>query len=240
MITKSFFSDDSNASLDKLKLQPHGRSWAMLKLLVMTSLLIFVLFVLAPAPADADLINNGNDLIYDTDLNITWYNPSVGNMTWDQANIWITNLNTLSIGGVTGWRLPTALNYLNGSYPAYGYNVTESEPGHLYYEELGNSADMYDNSTLITGPFANLQSVNYWTSTTDAKWAGTPGKAFAFSFITGSQGTAFMDLAPSYSVLAVHTGNISSASHTPIPGAILLLGPGLVCLAIIRNKFMSH
>jgi hypothetical protein len=210
----------------------------MARLLAMTSLLVLVLLVFSPA--HATLINNGNDLIYDTDLNITWYNPSVGNMTWDQASIWITSLNTLSIGGVTGWRLPTALNYLNGSYPAYGYNVTESELGHLYYEELGNSADMYNNSTLITGPFTNLQSVNYWTSTTDAKWAGTPGKAFAFSFITGGQGTASMDLVASYSVLAVHAGDISAASHTPIPGAILLLGPGLVCLAVIRKKFISH
>ena len=37
--------------------------------------------------------NNGNNLIYDTDLDITWYNPNIGNMTWDQANIWITTLS---------------------------------------------------------------------------------------------------------------------------------------------------
>ena len=51
----------------------------------------------------------GGQAVYDTDLNITWLADANANhgMTWDQANAWAAGLN---VGGVTGWRLPTALN----------------------------------------------------------------------------------------------------------------------------------
>ena len=32
--------------------------------------------------ANADLQNNGNGLIYDTDRDITWYNPNLSAMSW--------------------------------------------------------------------------------------------------------------------------------------------------------------
>jgi hypothetical protein len=203
----------------------------MAKLLTMAFVLLFALFIFSPA--HADLINNGNNLIYDTDLNITWYNPNVGNMTWDQANIWITSLNTLQIGGVTGWRLPTALN-ADGSYPTYGFNVTGSELGHLYYDGLGNAAH---SSLINTDPFSNLQSVNYWTSTTTARSALN---AFVFSFITGEQGHADKNLMTYYSAMAVYSGNVTAVSNTPVPSAILLLGPGLVSILVMKRKFIDH
>jgi hypothetical protein len=194
------------------------------------AMVFIVLALFTSGPAHASLINNGNNLIYDTDLNITWYNPNIGNMTWSQAMSWAAGLTA---GGVTGWRLPTAVNP-DRSGPTYGYNVTGSELGHLYYNELGNSADVYNTSPIITGLFSNLRSVNYWSSTIDPRWDGIPGKAFAFSFITGNQGTAFVDLDTYYSAMAVHDGN---ASQTPIPGAILLFAPALAGLAVMRRKF---
>jgi hypothetical protein len=183
-------------------------------------------------PVYASLINYHNGLIYDTDLDITWYNPNIGNMTWGQAMSWATSLTA---GGVNGWRLPTALNR-DGSLPASGYNLVGSELGHLYYTELGNSSGGLTNK----GPFTNLQSVNYWTNT---EWASFAGNAWAFSFISGLQGYA--DKNPNstyiiyYSAMAVHDGNIG-APQTPIPGAILLFAPGLAGLAIIRKKFISR
>ena len=54
--------------------------------------------------ANAELQNNGNGLVYDTDLDITWYNPNVSAMNWDQAMAWA---ESLTVGGVTGWRLPS-------------------------------------------------------------------------------------------------------------------------------------
>ena len=79
---------------------------------------VFVLFALLSFnSAQANLINNGNNLIYDSDLDITWYNPSFTNMTWDQAMSWAENL---VVGDAADWRLPTAFNR-DGSPPSSGY-----------------------------------------------------------------------------------------------------------------------
>jgi hypothetical protein len=62
--------------------------------------------------ANAALQNNGNGLIYDTDLNITWrQEPNNMPMTWLEANDWIDSLNSSHFGGVTdnGWSLPQTL-----------------------------------------------------------------------------------------------------------------------------------
>jgi hypothetical protein len=148
--------------------------------------------------ANADLQNNGNDLIYDTDRDITWYNPNLSAMSWDQAMAWAEGL---TVGGATGWRLPTAYNQ-DGSYPLYEYNVIGSELGHLYYVELGNAA--YGPLT-NTGPLENLQPVIYWSGTTTKKFAGN---AFIFNFKTGRQ--AHADKALPFNVLAVHSGNVGT------------------------------
>ena len=151
--------------------------------------------------ANADLQNNGNDLIYDTDRNITWYNPNVSAMSWDQAMAWAEGL---TVGGATGWRLPTAYNQ-DGSYPLYEYNVIGSELGHLYYVELGNAAY---GPLINTGPLTNLQAGSYWSSSTTAQFAGN---AFVFNFNTGRQAHANKTLL--FNVLAVHSGSVGA----PVP-----------------------
>jgi hypothetical protein len=178
-----------------------------------------------------NLINNGTNLIYDSALNITWYyDPNLGAVNWNDAMKWAENL---AIGDVTDWRLPTTL-------PTYGYNVLGSELGHLYYDALGNSADIYDTSPIITGPFSNLRSVNYWSSTIDPKWFGIPGKAFVFNFSNGYQGAAFMNLDIGYSAIAVHSGNVG-ATQIPEPGVIFLFALGLVGIVVMRKKIIeSH
>jgi hypothetical protein len=217
---------------DKQPLELLKREIKMTKnpIIILTILMSCVL----SSPVYATLIDHHNGLIYDTDLNITWYNPNVGNMTWDQAMSWATGLTA---GGVTGWRLPTAINR-DGSLPVSGYNLAGSELGHLYYTELGNTGRPPGSSSgglTNAGPFTNLQSVNYWTNT---EWASFAGNAWAFSFISGLQGYA--DKNPNstyiiyYSAMAVHDGNVG---HTPIPGAILLFAPALVGLVVMRRKF---
>ena len=52
---------------------------------------------------NADLINNGGGLIYDTDFNITWYDAPADARSWSAQMYWASNL---SKGEVTGWRLP--------------------------------------------------------------------------------------------------------------------------------------
>jgi hypothetical protein len=166
----------------------------MRKLLSITLLVAFLGF---STIAIAALQNNGNDLIYDTDRDITWYNPNLSAMSWDQAMAWA---ESLTVGGATGWRLPTAYNQ-DGSYPLYEYNVIGSELGHLYYVELGNAAYALTN----TGPLENLQPVIYWSGTTTEQFAGN---AFVFHFNTGRQ--AHANKALLFYVMAVHSGNIGA------------------------------
>jgi hypothetical protein len=161
---------------------------------------IFLMVLGFSVLANAELQNNGNGLIYDTDLDITWYNPGVSAMSWDQAMAWA---ESLTVGGVSGWRLPSALNE-DGSYPNYGHGVVESELGHLYYEALSNV--VYGPLT-DTGSFVNLQPVNYWSSTVTAHYTGN---AFAFSFNNGKQSHADKNLIANFSAIAVHSGNVGA------------------------------
>jgi hypothetical protein len=180
-----------------------------------------------------NLIKNGDNLIYDSDLDITWYyNPSLGAVNWNNAMVWAANLE---IGGAIDWRLPTALN-ADGSTPTSGFNQIGSELGHLFYTSLGNIA----NSSLInTGSFTNLQPFNYWTST---EWSSYAGNAWAFSFNTGLLGYANKnpnsDYIIYYSAIAVHSGNVG-ATQIPEPGILLLLGPGLASIAVMRKKILQ-
>lgn len=199
--------------------------------MIRSLVLVFVILALFTfGSAHAALINNGNGFIYDNYLNITWYdytyNPSAsGGYSWDQAKAWVAGL---TVGGVSGWQLPAA------SAPKTGNDsAIESQLGNLYYALSQTSGGLTN-----AGLFSNLQSVVYWTSTIDPKWDGDPGKAFAFSFITGYQGTAFINLP--YSALAVHEGNVGAPSQTPIPGAFFLFAPGLAGLAIMRKKLLGR
>lgn len=74
------------------------------------------LLMLFTNPTSATLVNNGNGLIYDTDLDITWladanyaqtsgYDDD-GIMTWDEP---MTRVGQLTYGRQSGWRLPNAV-----------------------------------------------------------------------------------------------------------------------------------
>jgi Protein of unknown function (DUF1566) len=138
----------------------------------------FILFLLtlvfmAPVRAGADLIDRGNGLIYDTDLDITWLQDaglaarSFGrSVSWYEAQEWVANLE---YGGFNDWRLPTT--------PGTGIGeLNEGEMGHLYYSELGNPAGgPFSN----TGPFINIERGYYWTGT---ETSSNSDSAFTFYF----------------------------------------------------------
>jgi hypothetical protein len=134
-------------------------------------MVVVVMVVCSLAPlAQAELVDRGNGMIYDTDFNITWYaNAKMANLRWSEATAWAASLN---VNGITGWRLPSALN-LDGTGPCLPQPPDTaafckmSEFGHLYSTELGNifgegGADSY-------GPFAGTARwFYYWTGTTHA------------------------------------------------------------------------
>jgi hypothetical protein len=193
-------------------------------------------------PAYAALQNNGNGLIYDTDLNITWYDYTKNFNNWSNQKSWAATLSVTDVNGksITGWRLPSTVDgpfvwSYNGTTTA-GYNITTSELGHLFYTEFGNKGyyDVNGNyqpdyGLTNRGPFSNLQSGYYWSGTEHSM--GTYD-AWYFGFYYGVQGTSPEDL--SYYALAVHSGNVGAP--VPIPGAILLFAPGLAGIAILKRR----
>lgn len=174
----------------------------------------------------------GGLAVYDTDLNLTWLTNANanGDMYWSQANTWAAGL---TVGGVSGWRLPNA-------DPSCGqnYNCASSEMGHLFYDELGGAAPqmigaVHNNNWSL---FQNLQDSYYWSGTEAA-----PGSGYAWSFVFGggyqyvNDGRAGVPGAYSLYALAVHSGDVAAV---PVPAALWLLGSGLLGLIGVsrRNK----
>ena len=93
-----------------------------------------------PLPLESRL---GGLAYYDPNLGITWSADADagGDMTWNDANALVTSL---TIGGVSGWRLP---------------NANVDEMWYLYNEE---------GITSVTPvPFSNVAPECYWYGTTD-------------------------------------------------------------------------
>jgi len=131
----------------------------------------------------------GNRLIYDSDLNITWYDhtnvgPGYGDTLQNQMD-WASALSVNFGGNIyDGWRLPTSLNQ-DGSGPCKGNYCTGSELGHLYYTELGNKPFPEAGWGLKnTGDFQNLRPSQYWTNT---EYSANPALAWIFNINAGDQ-----------------------------------------------------
>jgi len=172
--------------------------------------------------AEAALMSRlGGLAVYDTDLNITWLANANANgvMDWTAANAWAAGL---TVGGYTGWRLPTA-------DPACGqnYNCINSELGHLYYTELGVTA--VNNITSSTSPylalFTNVQNSFYWSGT---EYAPNPNIAWYFDTKNGNQNYFTKDFI--LHAWAVRSGDV------PEPGVIGLFGVGALAWAGTRQK----
>jgi hypothetical protein len=150
-----------------------------MKRMVLVTLLAVILG--SQTSAHAALVDNGGNLIYDTDLNITWYDPTPAGMTWSQAMSWAAGL-TVQGTALGSWGLPTAPGTLPTSPGAHFTN--EGEMGHLYYNELGNVAG---GPLVNTGPFTNLQGDFYWSGT---PYALNSDFAWSFYFDGGLGGPA--------------------------------------------------
>ena len=135
----------------------------------------------------------GGQAVYDSDADLTWLtnaNAAGTDMDWATANAWAAGL---TVGGVTGWRLPDTLqpdSSCGFQTPATsdGYSCTGSEMGNLFYSVLGGVAGALLTTTHNTNYdlFSNVQSYFYWSST---EYAPDPADAWFFNFIYGTQYT---------------------------------------------------
>jgi len=144
-----------------------------------------------------------------------------GSMEWATANSWASSL---TIDGVTGWRLAT-------TDPAvYGYNQSGSEMSNLFYNVLGASTGSlipttYNNNYDL---FSNVQSDGYWSAT---EYSQATEVAWYFGTHNGYQGTGVKS--DHYFAWAVQSGDVSAV---PIPAAVWLFGSGLIGLAGLARR----
>ncbi|MEQ1802765.1 MAG: hypothetical protein ABL989_12635 [Gammaproteobacteria bacterium] len=189
---------------------------------------------------------------YDAALDITWLadvryaenDGYFGPQSWGTANFWATNLNPYG-SGITGWRLPTVTDtgaagcdYANtGTDCGYNVNTATGEMAHMFYVTLGNlaivntSGNFQAGSGLTnTGPFANLDAVGHWSSTSYVP-PFTATTAWYDDFGNGIQSHSPKSTGRNF--WAVHSGDIAVI---PLPAGAWLFGGSLVGLLGLRRR----
>jgi hypothetical protein len=194
----------------------------MKRLLVLLSsmALVFGTFIVS----NAELIDRGGGLIYDTVLDITWLQVA-GSMsgTWDEAKAWVDGFTYYdAVREVTwdDWRLPILAQ-------GDGYNNTAGELGHLYYITLGNLGYEAPDGTSPqpgwglqnTGPFISLTPAYYWSGT--GYWYNPSQQKLAFSFYDGVQNNHFYSWDENYQfrAWAVRDGDVGPPPQPPVANA---------------------
>jgi hypothetical protein len=207
----------------------------LLKIKIIIGLLIVLMTCSMANVSEATLYDRGGGLIYDSFSNITWLQNANYNPDWFWSN-WYDAVDVAedfvyedTSGSFTkywvNWRLASAYN-IDGSGPCSGYNCTQSEMGHLYYVDLGNTAGALTN----TGIFQNIQAGHYWL--------GEPNFWY-FNWATGVQGYA--DCMYVWPVLDGDVANLTNyllynPNDIPEPSTIILLSAGILGLAGLRRK----
>jgi hypothetical protein len=198
-------------------------------------------------------------LIWDDDNNdnsVVWLDFTHRPAIWSDQNAWAATLRyhlTINLApgytvawSDTAWRLPSTVDgpfvWGHDGTTTAGYNITNSEMGHLFYEELGNLGYVATNGTesqpgfglIETGDFENLLQGFYWSGTEFGEW---PDGAWGFSTAWGNYGPSDKDDINPLG-LALRTGQVTPPTPTPIPPSVLLFGSVLLGLTpkMIRRR----
>jgi len=132
------------------------------------SSLIFCIFAFIAMPLNAELIDRGGGLVYDTDQDLTW-TQDAGQFqgSWDNAMVWVSSR---MFGGVSGWRLPITTQLDD---PTCSGDVRVSiNPGYplIYEHRLGCLYGEMERLTALYDPwtnpiFFNVNRTRYWSAT---------------------------------------------------------------------------
>jgi hypothetical protein len=167
------------------------------------------------------------------------FNTANGRMTWWGAKAFVNYLNSVNYAGSKLWALPGA--GANPYWDQWDYNQTGGQFGQLYYDELNklafpgtNGQDYgilgdrsYDTSG-TAGPFSNARTSGYWG--TD-EFPVFPGDAWIFNTAYGYQTDILKD-SQAYAWV-VSRGQVSAV---PVPGAVWLMGSGLLGLLNLKRR----
>jgi len=117
----------------------------------------------------AELTDNGDGTVTDTDTGLMWLKESLpvylgpgepyDLKTWIQAMLWA---DSLDFAGYSDWRLPSALKIINTGVPDLQWHSVNNEWGHLYGIEWSDPESETDIAPMVGYPCCF-----YWTSTED-------------------------------------------------------------------------
>ncbi len=198
------------------------------------------------------------NLIYDNDKELVWLDYSNSAQGWVGQQAWAAGLSgslTYNINPsyvhfewlADQWRLPSTVDgagvygFAGDPYNyTTGYNLSNSEMGHLFYDELGNdgNVDTAGNSQFgalaNTGLFENLNSGTYWSGNeyTNYIFGPTGEMTMAWAFVMANGEQNFYGKGMNFYGFAVR----SAYAETPEPATMILLGTGLVGLAGSRLR----
>jgi hypothetical protein len=182
------------------------------------------------------------------------FNTSTGKMSWWGGKAFVNYLNNISYGGSNQWSLPGWTDTgaagpqdgYNGADTGYNVNPSSDPLAQLYYGELnkkayintsGNFQSGYgifgNNGAQVAGgavgPFSNVQSSAYWLGT---EYAPNSDTAWYFNTPLGGQGNDLNKDSQFYA-WAVSPGQVAAV---PVPGAIWLMGSGLLGLVSLKRR----
>lgn len=205
--------------------------------------------------------NNGNSVVwldYTNNAAFTWTSMTKWATGLNADGVLSYTLNNgYSVDwGANAWRLPATVdgNFTFGTTgtTGKGFNITTSELGHLFYTELGNKGQRNTDGTynpygtyglLNDGDFQRLLSTPYWSGTESPGYPYYSYAAWEFNTGGGLQYIDYANKSNPKSAIVLRTGQVTyidpageGVTPTPIPGAVLLFGSGLLGLVGLRRS----